>query len=85
MNETQCLAKWRRGITDDRPEEAMTDRGRTQLPPRPRWVKNLLLALLVVALVAILVMLLFGGEHGPGRHQSIEGSITPYASAAGHR
>lgn len=39
-------------------------------PPTPRWVKSLGIALLVLAVVAVLVMLVSGGQHGPGRHGS---------------
>lgn len=34
----------------------------------PRWVKLLGLAVLVLLAVMILVMVLSGGGHGPGRH-----------------
>lgn len=38
-------------------------------PPTPAWVKALGLALLVIVLVVIVAMLVLGGgEHGPGRH-----------------
>ena len=36
----------------------------------PRWVKGLLIAALVAALLITAAMLLLGGEHGPGRHMS---------------
>lgn len=52
----------------------------TDLPPynTPRWVKVLgIIALVLVLLIGI--MLLFGGEHGPGRHMPSgdSGSHTP--------
>lgn len=37
-------------------------------PGMPPWVKYLLGALLAVVLLAALVMLVVGGDHGPGRH-----------------
>ncbi|HWJ65106.1 MAG TPA: hypothetical protein VNT31_00370 [Nocardioides sp.] len=37
-------------------------------PPVPSWVKYLLLGLATAAVLAVLVMLLVGGDHGPGRH-----------------
>ena len=48
----------------------MTDdeftRGRR--PATPTWVKALAIAAAVMVLVVVAVMLLAGGEHGPGRH-----------------
>jgi hypothetical protein len=39
------------------------------LPPKmPSWVKYLLLGLLAAVVLAVLTMLVVGGEHGPGRH-----------------
>ena len=37
-------------------------------PGLPSWVKYLLLGLLAVVLIAVLAMLVVGGDHGPGRH-----------------
>lgn len=37
-------------------------------PGMPSWVKYLLGALLAVVLLAVLAMLVVGGDHGPGRH-----------------
>lgn len=37
-------------------------------PATPRWVKALALAAVVVILVVVAIMLIAGGEHGPGRH-----------------
>lgn len=43
--------------------------GSHEVPPgMPVWVKYLLGALVAVALLAVLAMLLVGGDHGPGRH-----------------
>ena len=47
----------------------------------PRWVKISLLVALVVAVLGVVVMLLVGGEHGPGRHSSaapaVSGAVQP--------
>lgn len=37
-------------------------------PAMPRWVKYLLLALAALLVLAVVVMLISGGNHGPGRH-----------------
>jgi len=44
--------------------------GAPPLTGMPRWVKGLLIAALVVALLIVTAMLFLGGEHGPGRHLS---------------
>jgi hypothetical protein len=45
-------------------------------PGMPRWVKAsaAVVALLVVALVAVLIMT--GGQHGPGRHANMTSSVS---------
>lgn len=52
---------------DDRPttRDAAADE---QPPGMPAWVKYLLLGLITVVVLAVLAMLLVGGDHGPGRH-----------------
>lgn len=45
-------------------------------PPMPRWVKILGLILVAILLIAGLVMLLSGDEHGPRRHGALPGPIT---------
>ena len=42
-------------------------------PGVPRWVKVFALIALAVVLVLVVVMLL-GGEHGPGMHSSVPGN-----------
>ena len=37
-------------------------------PGMPGWVKGLLIGVVVVVALVILVMLLSGGQHGPGMH-----------------
>lgn len=41
-------------------------------PDVPRWAKVLVIAILVVIAVLIMAMLVVGGEHGPGRHTSVD-------------
>ena len=43
----------------------------------PRWVKVFLLVAAAIVVLGVAAMLLVGGSHGPGRHQS--------APAASHR
>ncbi|MER6974525.1 hypothetical protein ABT304_25945 [Nocardioides sp. NPDC000445] len=46
-----------------------TASGEHEMPPgMPSWVKLLLGALLAVIVLAVLAMILLGGEHRPGRH-----------------
>ena len=42
----------------------------------PRWVKILGLILVAILLIAVLVILLSGDEHGPRRHGALPGPIT---------
>jgi len=37
-------------------------------PGLPQWVKLLALGAVIAVIVLVLVMLLLGGEHGPGMH-----------------
>jgi len=52
-------------------------------PGVPRWVKVSGIIAAVLALLVVAVMLLVGGEHGPGRHLSAGHSAV--VVAAGHR
>ena len=47
-------------------------------PPRaPRWVKVAAIVVAVLILVFLLLQLTgIGGEHGPGRHMSGEGTVS---------
>ena len=49
--------------------EDRANRGPTAGPPR--WVK--VSGIITLALVLLLILLLAGGNHGPGRHQSSRG------------
>ena len=41
---------------------------RPPYPGTPRWVKVFGIIVIVVVLLAVAVMFIGGGEHGPGRH-----------------
>jgi hypothetical protein len=41
-------------------------------PPTPRWVKRSGIVVGVLVLLAVLVMFVGGGRHGPGRHMPAE-------------
>lgn len=41
----------------------------------PRWVKVSGIVAVLLALLVVAVMLLSGGEHGPGRHMSFEAPV----------
>jgi hypothetical protein len=67
----------------DRPSsperDGSTERGPSAGPPR--WVK--ISGIIALALVLLLlVVLLAGGNHGPGRHQSSRGHGGPLPSVA---
>ncbi|HKX15012.1 MAG TPA: hypothetical protein VJN19_07455 [Propionibacteriaceae bacterium] len=48
----------------------------------PRWVKVFVITALGVALLMVLLMLVSGGRHGPGRHFSSAGFDAPVAYSA---
>jgi hypothetical protein len=61
----------------DRPHPGRADAAGVR-PGVPRWVKTLGIVLAVLLLLALLVMLASGGQHGPGRHRSAPiGQIGP--------
>jgi hypothetical protein len=41
----------------------------------PRWVKVSGIVAIVLAVAVVVVLLLSGGEHGPGRHMSFVGTV----------
>ena len=49
----------------------------------PKWVKWSLLAVLALVVILVLVRLLSGGDHGPGRHMSAPGP-SAVAGLTGH-
>jgi hypothetical protein len=48
----------------------------------PRWVMVSGIIALLLALLAVVVVLISGGEHGPRRHSGGPGDPTPPASAS---
>ncbi len=62
--------------TDGGPDRASTTRTR---PRTPHWVKVIGITLLVLILMLV-IMMLFGGNHGPGRH--ISSRITEFGMQA---
>lgn len=54
----------------DRRDDANLETGVEDGRGVPRWVKLFGLAAVVLLALAIVVMLLSGGQHGPGRHLS---------------
>jgi hypothetical protein len=48
----------------------------------PRWVKLFVITALGLALLMVVAMLLFGGQHGPGRHLSSAGFDAPVVYSA---
>ncbi len=52
----------------DRPDEPSAQEPASEDTRAPAWVRLLLIGLAIVAAVAIIAMVLLGGEHGPGRH-----------------
>ena len=63
-------------MTDDATPEP--DAGEPS-PGIPRWVKTSAIVALALVAVIVIVMLVSGGEHGPGRHS---GGEAPPATAA---
>lgn len=65
----------------DRPPQDQADVGLGTPPGMPRWVK---IAAIVVGVLILLFLVLqltgVGGEHGPGRHMSGQGLVSPGAS-----
>ena len=45
-------------------------RSQGEYPGMPTWVKWFLLVALVAAVLVVAVLLITGGDHGPGRHMS---------------
>lgn len=50
-------------------------------PPTPPWVKAIGLGILVVLVLAIVILIVSGGKHGPGMHGSWRPGEAPLAVA----
>lgn len=46
---------------------------------RPRWLVTLVAVIVIAVLLAVALMLVLGGEHGPGRHGAQEERQSPQA------
>jgi hypothetical protein len=51
----------------------------------PRWVKVFLIVAMALAALAVVAMLVVGGDHGPGRHQFMISTIDPALHPSVHR
>jgi uncharacterized cupredoxin-like copper-binding protein len=52
-------------------------------PATPRWVKGLAVAFVIAILVVVIVMVVSGGQHGPGMHTGMgDPTATPSSPAA---
>jgi putative exporter of polyketide antibiotics len=51
-------------------DNAGDDPAQSPAPGVPRWLKVFLLVATAIVVLGVVVMLLVGGDHGPGRHQS---------------
>jgi len=60
----------------DRPEDL-------DLHRMPRWVKGVLAAIVIAVLFGVVLLVLAGGDHGPGRHQPDRGDAE-IETPAGH-
>ena len=49
-------------------ERASSSSSVAEPPAMPGWVKGLGIAILVLVAIVVLLMLLNGGQHGPGMH-----------------
>ena len=50
---------------------------------RPRWLVALVAIIVVAVLLAVAVMLIAGGKHGPGRHGAQQDRPLPQAGQRG--
>ena len=64
------------------PDVSSTERKIRWTAGVPPWVKVFVITTLGLALVVVVVMLLSGGRHGPGRHLSSAGFDAPVACSA---
>ena len=58
-------------MSDQQPGRGHTGSGQhgSSTTGMPRWVKVFLIVAVALAVLAVVAMLVTGGEHGPGRHQ----------------
>ncbi len=68
-------------------DDSLPDPATAQRPSTPRWVKAIGIVLIAVALIALVVMVVGGGQHGPGMHTGTGGGSpslgSPTAASAG--
>jgi len=57
------------------------DSAMSQRPSTPRWVKAIGVVLVAVVALALVVMVVGGGQHGPSIHTGSGGSPSPSATA----
>ena len=71
----QCVSKsgGESFISDKQPSRGHAGSGQdgSSTTGMPRWVKVFLIVAVALAVLAVVAMLIVGGEHGPGRHQSM--------------
>jgi hypothetical protein len=58
-------------MSDQQPNRGHTGNGQdgSSTTGMPRWVKVFLIVAVALGVLAVVAMLVVGGEHGPGRHQ----------------
>jgi uncharacterized cupredoxin-like copper-binding protein len=68
-------------------DDSLPDPATAQRPSTPRWVKAIGIVLIAVVLIALVVMVVGGGQHGPGMHTGTGGGSrslgSPAAASAG--
>jgi hypothetical protein len=60
-----------------RPEDARVDPQRVPSAGLPRWLKLSAILVIVLAVAIAAMLLVAGGEHGPGRHSARQGTASP--------
>lgn len=70
----------RKSISGRTTKEDMNKPERRSTTDTPRWVKLFGIGTIVLVLLVIIIMLISGGEHGPGRHfkSNNTSGYTPY-------
>ena len=67
-------------MKDDPGPTAADKKARSDLKGMPRWVKVFLIVGAALLIVAVVVFLIGGGQHGPGRHLSSPPLTTTHPS-----